>query len=38
MVQKTKYGFARGHEPIEFVKRVRRYYDILCLYRQEGLF
>ena len=36
--KKTKYGFARGHEPIEFVKRVRRYYDILCLYRQEGLF
>ena len=36
--KKTKYGFARGHESIEFVKRVRRYYDILCLYRQEGLF
>ena len=36
--KKTKYGFARGHEPIEFVRRVRRYYDILCLYRQEGLF
>ena len=36
--KKTKYGFARGHESVEFVKRVRRYYDILCLYRQEGLF
>ena len=36
--KKTKYGFARGHESIEFVRRVRRYYDILCLYRQEGLF
>ena len=36
--KKTKYGFARGNESIEFVKRVRRYYDILCLYRQEGLF
>ena len=36
--KKTKYGFARGHEPIEFVRRVRRYYDILYLYRQEGLF
>ena len=36
--KKTKYGFARGHESIEFVRRVRRYYDILCLYRQEKLF
>jgi len=36
--KKTKYGFARGHESIEFVRRVRRYYDILCLYRQEELF
>ena len=36
--EKTRHGFARGYEPIEFVRRVRRYYDILCLYRQEGLF
>ena len=36
--KKTRHGFARGYEPIEFVRRVRRYYDILCLYRQEGLF
>ena len=36
--EKTRHGFARGYEPVEFVRRVRRYYDILCLYRQEGLF
>ena len=36
--KKTRHGFARGYEPIEFVRRVRRYYDILCLYRQEELF
>ena len=34
---KTKYGYARGHEPVEFVRRIRRYYDILRLYQQEEL-
>ena len=33
----TKYGYARGHEPVEFVRRIRRYYDILRLYQQENL-
>jgi len=33
----TKYGYARGHEPVEFVRRIRRYYDILRLYQQEEL-
>jgi peptidoglycan lytic transglycosylase F len=33
----TKYGYARGYEPIEFVKRIRRYYDILRLYQQEEI-
>ena len=35
--EKTKYGYARGHEPVEFVKRIRRYYDILRLYQQEEI-
>lgn len=35
--KKTKYGYARGNEPVEFVKRIRRYYDILRLYQQEEL-
>lgn len=35
--QKTKYGYARGHEPVEFVRRIRRYYDILRLYQQEEI-
>ena len=35
--EKTKYGYARGHEPVEFVRRIRRYYDILRLYQQEEI-
>ena len=35
--KKTKYGYARGHEPVEFVRKIRRYYDILRLYQQEEL-
>lgn len=26
---KTKYGYARGYEPVQFVNRVRTYYDVL---------
>ena len=26
---KTRYGYARGGETVEFVQNVRRYYDIL---------
>lgn len=33
--QQTKHGYARGHEPVKFVRRIRRYYDILRLYQQE---
>jgi len=36
--KKTRYGFARGYESIEFVTRVMQYYDILCIYKDEGLF
>jgi len=35
--EKTKHGYARGHEPVEFVRKIRRYYDILRLYQQEAL-
>jgi peptidoglycan lytic transglycosylase F len=35
--KKTKYGYARGHEPVEFVRRIRLYYDILRLYQQEEI-
>lgn len=35
--KKTKYGYARGYEPVEFVRRIRRYYDILRLYQQEEI-
>ena len=35
--KKTKHGYARGHEPVEFVRRIRRYYDILRLYQQEEI-
>jgi len=35
--EKAKHGHARGHEPVEFVRRIRRYYDILRLYQQEEL-
>lgn len=35
--EQTKYGYARGHEPVKFVRRIRRYYDILRLYLQEEM-
>jgi membrane-bound lytic murein transglycosylase F len=35
--KKSKYGYARGNEPIVFVKRIRRYYDMLRLYQQEEI-
>ena len=27
--EKTRYGFARGYEPVNYVENIRRYYDIL---------
>ena len=27
----TKYGYARGHEPVQFVTNVRRFYNILVI-------
>ena len=35
--EQTKHGYARGHEPVKFVRRIRRYYDILRLYQQEEI-
>lgn len=32
---KTKYGYARGDEAIQFVNRVRTYYDVLVKYDEE---
>ena len=34
---RTRYGYARGHEPVAFVRRIHRYFDILRLYQQEEL-
>jgi membrane-bound lytic murein transglycosylase F len=30
--QKTRYGYARGREPVRYVENVRSYYDILVWY------
>lgn len=27
---KTRYGYARGHEPVIYVQNIRRYYDVLA--------
>ena len=27
--KKTKYGYARGWEPVKYVTNIRRYYDLL---------
>jgi len=36
--RKTRYGYARGHEPVHFVKNVRRFYNLLAKrYNQQGL-
>lgn len=34
---KTRYGYARGGEPVHFVANVRRYYDILTWVNQPQL-
>ncbi|HCN46751.1 MAG TPA: membrane-bound lytic murein transglycosylase MltF [Pseudomonas sp.] len=34
---KTKYGYARGGEPVHFVANIRRYYDILTWVTQPQL-
>jgi len=32
---KLKYGYARGHEPVRYVQRIRNFYDILVMNREE---
>ena len=32
---KAKYGYARGYEPVEYVKRIRTYYDVLVKIDRE---
>ena len=34
---KTRYGYARGNEPVHFVANIRRYYDILTWVTQPQL-
>ena len=34
--QKTRYGYARGREPVRYVENVRSYYDILVWYTDRG--
>ncbi len=31
---KTKYGYARGHEPVVYVQNIRRYFDVLAWMKQ----
>ena len=34
--KKTKFGYARGHEPVLYVRNIRNYYDLLVWkYKQE---
>lgn len=33
--KKTRYGYARGHEPIRYVDNIRSYYDILTWYLER---
>jgi membrane-bound lytic murein transglycosylase F len=27
--KKTKHGYARGHEPVKYVRNIRNYYDLM---------
>jgi len=31
---KLKYGYARGHEPVRYVQRIRNFHDILAMYKE----
>lgn len=35
---KTRYGYARGGEPVVYVRRIRRYYDLMIWYLHEREF
>lgn len=32
---KTRFGYARGHEPVLYVQNIRRYYDVLARMTEE---
>ena len=32
--KKTRYGYARGYEPVNYVQNIRRFYDVLVWYTQ----
>jgi len=34
--QQTRYGYARGNEPVRYVENIRTYYDILVRYTEQG--
>ncbi|HET8848960.1 MAG TPA: membrane-bound lytic murein transglycosylase MltF [Marinobacter sp.] len=34
---KTRFGYARGHEPVTYVQNIRRYYDVLVRITEPGL-
>ncbi|RRQ21058.1 membrane-bound lytic murein transglycosylase MltF [Thiohalobacter thiocyanaticus] len=33
--QRTRFGYARGHEPVQYVENIRSYYDILVWYTER---
>lgn len=35
--QQTRYGYARGREPVRYVENIRTYYDILVWYTERDL-
>jgi membrane-bound lytic murein transglycosylase F len=35
--QQTRYGYARGREPVRYVENVRTYYDILVWLSEQGV-
>lgn len=34
--KKTKYGYARGAEPVKYVENIRKYYDLLVWHSNKG--
>lgn len=34
--KKTKYGYARGAEPVKYVENIRKYYDLIVWYSEKG--
>ena len=33
--KRTRFGYARGHEPVQYVENIRSYYDILVWYTER---